>query len=403
MITTRSWHFQGIFVFGLGTLLLTCGTCFSQIVEQQPNDQGFLQVTIPDGGLEVISQEIQQLRNPDELSSRREEVQMLPPEIHTGQVLPGVVILSDTRQHETILPAQNSPATYFGTQQSAQTEWLAKQGSELQQLRELVERVLSALEANKPAAPRDIEVAGFEAVDQANAQPRAVMPDGVVHLADSKIPPNKVAGPQLRQLEALKESAVRLQRAGLPELAQELRGRADHLEREIKEKHERMEQQRQRAEAEMRERTRHRQFEQRPQGMGRGSHPAPPMQELHEQLEALRHEMHSIDKKVTHLTELIETHHRTAGRRGHHQDMDDDDDCDDDDCDDDDCDDDDCDDDDCDGDDCDDDDCDDDDCDDDDCDDDDCDGDDCDGDHCHGDNKSEHDHGKDHQNGKDEK
>ena len=65
-----------------GILLLSVGgKCLALTQESEPdNEPGFLQLTLPDGSLNVISPEIQYRITPGMQKSMREEVQMLPPE-----------------------------------------------------------------------------------------------------------------------------------------------------------------------------------------------------------------------------------------------------------------------------------------------------------------------------------
>ena len=93
-----------------------------------------------------------------------------------------------------------------------------------------------------------------------------------------------------RRIAALTESAERIARAGLPDVARGLRERAGEIERELVEKHERMQQEdHRRAQAEVREHLQQqRRMEQRREGLEHGDHSAQTLRELHEQVAMIR-------------------------------------------------------------------------------------------------------------------
>jgi len=161
-------------------------------------------------------------------------------------------------------------------------------------------------------------------------------PGPQIHRPEMHQPAGPFAEDQKR-IAALTESAERLSHAGLPDAAHGLMERAGQIKRELAEKQERIQrEEHERAKAKMREQKEQAHHQQRlmeerkmDQHRDRAEHadrPALPIHELHEQLVQLRREMHSINQKVSHLTEMIEHHHRAQERRGHHEDMDEDDD-----------------------------------------------------------------------------
>ncbi len=143
-----------------------------------------------------------------------------------------------------------------------------------------------------------------------------------IHRPESYRPNTQQAGGPFaedrKRIAALTESADRIAREGLPDVAHGLRERAQHLQRELGEKQNRMEQEaRQRAEAEMRQRmerarieggVNRREDEHRGQ-VDRGERDEPGLSEIHEQLNRLGHEMRELNEKMERLTEMLERHH----------------------------------------------------------------------------------------------
>ena len=118
-----------------------------------------------------------------------------------------------------------------------------------------------------------------------------------------------------QRIQALTESAERIARAGLPDVAHELRQRAERLEREVSAKRELMER--------LRDNNRHPEMPQ----LRRGNEFAnPPIHELHEQMGQLRRDMHQLSEQMKHLTNLIEKRNKRGKHRDHREEMDDDDD-----------------------------------------------------------------------------
>jgi hypothetical protein len=129
--------------------------------------------------------------------------------------------------------------------------------------------------------------------------------------SETRSPEGAIEADQQR-IQALVESADRVARAGLPDVAHELRQRAERLEREVAAKRELLERLRdnnRRAETPL---LRH---ENKPSN--------PPIHELHEQLGQLRHDMHKLSEQMEHLTNLIEKRNKQGKRRHPREDMDD--------------------------------------------------------------------------------
>ena len=407
----------------------SCGATFGQLDERNENDARQLQILLRTQGLDLIAPEMKGT------GSDLEKDQMLPlPDWQARQEDNRRIFLLRKQRAQVAQTNQKSDAKKIHEQLKQQIQFLAQQGHDVQELTELLGKLQHVLETSENA--NDVAVAMFTVPEQPQQRqegnpiptpptvhapieghpgftppmagrpgfmPTMLMmqhgmkqhegPGPQFHRPEIHPPTGPFADDQKR-IAILKESAERLAQAGLPDAAHGLIERAGQIQRELAEKREQNQrEEHERAQSQMREQQEQmhhqprmmeeRQMEQRHQSIG---HPALPIHELHEQLQQLRHEMQSINQKVSHLTEMIEHHHRAQKPRGHHEEMDGDDDADDDDADDDDADDDDAgdgdagdgdaDDDDADDDDADDDDADDDDADDDDADDDDADNDD---------------------------
>ena len=246
---------------------------------------------------------------------------------------------------------------------SQNIDFLAQQGNDVQQLRELVERLQLGLQNSENRTTRDVEVAVFAVGEAAQEGPEGphhqgsprtgisftgpsgFSPPGMRMRGRAEMHPgegpqihhpeaNSPAGPfaeDRKRIAALTESAERITQAGLPDVAHGLRERAGQLERELAEKQERMQQEeRKRMESAMRERQEHarqqpqRLMEHRREGIDRGDHPTPPLRELHEQMEQLRHDMHKLSEQMADLTRLSSGRHN-PGNDGDDEDADDED------------------------------------------------------------------------------
>ena len=361
---------RSLLVMSAGVLLFASGDrCMSQDADQKENQLRTMRLLFGAEGLDVISPTL----NGQESGPR--ETQMLPP---------GTKSLSELHSSGRRSAQRSNPETkYFREQISQQIDFLARQGNDVQQLRELVEQLQLAQENSAQRTTREVEVAVFAVPEAAQEGPGGPQNEGHPRVglsfagqppagAPNFGPPNfgppmmrmegraemrPGQGPQIHQPEvhspegqfaedrrriaALNESAERITQAGLPDVAHGLRERAGQLERELAEKQKRMQQEeRKRMESAMRERqaqTRQqpqRLMEQRREGVERGDQPTPPLRELHEQLEQVRRDMHKLSEQMAVLTRLIQQHHNPGHDRGHHGDMDDDEDGDDEDGDD---------------------------------------------------------------------
>ena len=233
---------------------------------------------------------------------------------------------------------------------SQNIDFLAQQGNDVQQLRELVERLQLALENSEQRTTRDVEVAVFAVGEAAQEGPEGPHHQGSPRTGISFTGPSGFSarglqmrgraemhpgeGPQIhhpeanspagpfaedrKRIAALTESAERITQAGLPDVAHGLRERAGQLERELAEKQERMQQEeRKRMESELREQrgqirpqTQHL-MEHRREGIEIElvGHPTPALRELHEQMEQLRHDMHKLSEQMADLTRLSSKRH----------------------------------------------------------------------------------------------
>ena len=382
-MTTKSFVIRRSFLWmTVGVVLIASGDrCMSQDADQKENELHQIQILLGAEGLNVVSPAL----NGQE--SGPTEPAMLPP---------GTKSLSELHSSGRRSPQRSNAETkYFREQISQQIDFLAQQGNDVQQLRELVEQLQLAQENSAQRITRDVEVAVFAVPEAAqegpdgpqNAEPPRVglsftgpPPAGPQNFGPPNFGPpgfgpkglrmggraemQQGQGPQIQHPEAhspegpfaedrlriaaLTESAERITKAGLPDVAHGLRERAGQLERELAEKQERMQQEeRKRTESAMQERLEQRRqqpqrqqpqrlMEERREGfeIELGDHATPPLRELHGQLEQVRRDMHKLSEQMAVLTRLIQQHHNPKNDRGHHEDMDDDEDGDDEDGDD---------------------------------------------------------------------
>ncbi len=338
--------------------IVSCGITYGQGDAIKSNtDQ--LQMLLRTEGLDLISSE----RN--RLGSDFLKDQMLPPDFKAQQLNSEIQRQLRKEQAEG---QQTSDPNRIREWLSQQIEALTNQGINVQKQKEHVERLQLALETSEKEKIGEIAVAVFARPSEPPQRPEGspqptpptpphgerpnggrpgFMPPMLMmqnHTLQHQGPrpqmhgmemhqPDGPLGSDLKRIAALSESAERLAQAGMPDIAHELRKRAEHLKRELAEKQERIQrEERERQMAKMREQEeqarqqKERKTEQRRDSAERDDRPALPIRELHEQLEQLRREVHSINEKVSHLTEMIEHHHRAQERRGHHEEMDDDDD-----------------------------------------------------------------------------
>lgn len=343
--------------------------CLAQTDEPKENDIRQVQILLRAEGLDIVSPE----RKGQEVLPKERE--MLPPRRQAGSV-PSIDNLGIERRHlepqnHQTLKQHLSDTSFFREQLSQQIEFLANQGTDVQKLKELVERLQLALQTSEKKSTNDIAVAVFARPAEPQQRPEGspqptppTPPHGgppmggrqgfmpPMLMMQNRMQQHQGPGPQIhrpemhqpegpfaedqKRIAALNESAERLAQGGMPDVAHGLRERAGQIKKELAEKQERIQhEERERAQAKMREQqeqARHQQermAEQRRDSAERDDRPALPLRELHEQLEQLRREVHSINEKVSHLTEMIEHHHRAQERRGHHEEMEDDDDDDD--------------------------------------------------------------------------
>ncbi len=347
--------------------------CLAQTDEPKENNVQQMQILLRTEGLDIISPELRGGIIPDlkQKYGKKDPLnndQMLPAENKTQKEKSDIRLqrLRDTK--EKAKSQQNSDTSFFREQLSQQIEFLANQGTDVQKLKELVERLQLALETSENESTGDIAVAVFarpkEPQQRPEGSPQPTPPNGERptfgrpgftppmlmmqnHMQQHQGPAQQMHRPEmhlpegpfaedLKRIAALGESAERLAQAGMPDIAQGLRERAGQTKKELAEKQERTKsEERERTLAKMREQqeqARHqleRLAEQRRESAEREDRPALPLRELHEQLEQLRREVHSINEKVSHLTEMIEHHHRAQEPQGHHEEMDDNDDDDD--------------------------------------------------------------------------
>ncbi|MEJ7596145.1 MAG: hypothetical protein WKF77_31945, partial [Planctomycetaceae bacterium] len=383
MITKSLVIRRSFLALSVGVLLFASDDrCLSQDAEQQEHEFPQIRILLGAKGLDVVSPAIKMQ------ALEHTEQPMLPPGTESLSELYSPDNLGIGRRSLNPLRIQsekksNPETKYFREQISQQIDFLAQQGNDVQQLRELVERLQLAMDTSEQRTARDIEVAVFAVPEAAqegsegsqnSEHPRAGIsftappPAGPPGFGPPGFVPPRLRmggrpelhpgqGPQIRHTEAhgpegpfaedrrriaaLTESAERITQAGLPDVAHGLRERAGQLEKELAEKQARMRQEEQkRAEAEMRELQEQvrqhpqRLMEQRREGIERGDHAAPPLRELHEQMEKLRRDMHKLSEQMADLTRLIQQHHNPRTDRGHHEDMEDDEDADDEDADD---------------------------------------------------------------------
>ncbi len=346
----------------------SCGISFGQADEIKESNTQQLQILLRTEGLDIVSPEIKAT-----VPDLKKDQMLAPPDWKAKQERNQKIMLLRKRQAQS---NQKSDAKKIGEQLSQQIEILAHQGNDVQGLKELFGKLQHLLETAEIPTADDIAVAAFAVPEEPQQRPEGnpkptppmihapmaghpgFMPPMAQHgmaqhpmaqhgmqggpgfmppmlMMQHRMQLHQGMGPQIHQPEAhqpegpfaddhkriaaLKESAERLAHAGLPDAAHGLMERAGHIQRELAEKQERTQrEENERAQAKMRE--------QQGERGERADHPALPIHELHEQLEQLRREMHSINEKVTHLTEMIKHHHREASGRDDHEEMDDDDD-----------------------------------------------------------------------------
>jgi hypothetical protein len=379
-MTTKSFVIRPSFlVMSAGALLFSAGDrCLSQDAEQKENEVRQIQILLGVEGLDVVSPA---LKGEEPVPT---ETPMLPPgtesisELHSPGH-PGIERRNLESRHVQNAQKSNLDTEYFREQISQQIDFLARQGNDVQQLRELVERLQLALENYEKRTTRDVEVAVFAVPEAAQESPEGTQRRGSPRagISFTGSPPAGPPGfgppgfgppalrmggraemhpgqkPQIQHPEAhtpeglfaedrkriasLTESAERIAQAGLPDVAHGLRERAEQLERELAEKQARVQhEERQRTESAMRERQEQarqqpqrqqprRLMEQRLMGQRRegieielAGHPTPQSRELHEQMEQLRRDMHKLSEQMTDLTRLIQQHHNPRNDRGRH-------------------------------------------------------------------------------------
>lgn len=353
-----------LFIAGI-LMALPDNRCLAQTDEPKENEIRQIQILLRTEGLDIISPE----RNAKELLPKERE--MLPPGRQAGSVLSidnlGMERRNLQPQNDQPVPQHLPDTTFFREQLSQQIEFLANQGTDVQKLKELVEQLQLALQSSEKETTSDIAVAVFAVPGEPQQRPEGspqptppTPPHGErpmggrpgftppmlmmqkhmlqqngprpqMHRPDVHEPEGRFAD-EKKRIAALTESAERLAQAGMPDVAHGLRERAGQIKQELAEKQERIQhEERERAQAQMREQQEHarqqreRMAEQRRESAVHDDHPALPLRELHEQLEQLRREVHSINEKVSHLTEMIEHHHRAQERQSPREEMKDDD------------------------------------------------------------------------------
>jgi len=335
--------------------------CLAQEDEPKDNHVRQMQILLRTEGLDTVSPELRG-KIPEAMKQ-----QMLPPDFKAQRMNSEIRRLVQQQQTQS---QQTADTARIREQLSLQIEFLANQGTDVQKLKELVERLQLAFEKSEEGNHGDIEVAVFavqaEPQEHAEGSPHPIphaLPHGErpldkhlmserpgfappmlmmqkhmlqlngprpqIHRPDMHEPEGRFAE-EKKRIDALSESAERLAHAGMPDVAQALRERAGQIKKEVAEKQERIQhEERERAQAQMREQQEHarqqreRNVEQRRESAEHDDRPALPLRELHEQLEQLRREVHSINEKVSHLTEMIEHHHRAQERREPREEMDD--------------------------------------------------------------------------------
>jgi len=376
-MNTKSYVVRSsLLVMSAGVALFASSeSCLSQNAEQREKELPQVQILLGAEKLDVVSPAL----NGQE--SGPTEQPMLPPGTESLSELHSLDNLGIGRRNleppsRRIDQRPSSETTYFREQISQQIDFLAKQGTDVQQLRELVERLQLALENSEQRTTRDVEVEVIAVPDNGQERPQhpghprigesftgptpagrpGFRPPGL--RMEGRAQMHQVQGPQIhhseadsnngqfaedrRRIVALVESAERITQAGLPDVAHGLLERAEQFERELAEKQERMQQEaRNRMESAMRERQEHarqqsqrheharqqpqRLMEHRREEIERGESPAPALRELHEQMEQLRHDMHKLSEQMADLTRLSSERHNPGNDGGHHGDLDGDD------------------------------------------------------------------------------
>lgn len=375
---TKSYVFRPSFLaLSVGIVLFASGDpCLSQDAEEKELSR--IEILLEAEKLDLVSPELKgEEPGPP-------EAPMLPPGMESISELHSLDHPEIGRRNQErrvqIEQRSNPEIKSFHEQISQQLDFLARQGNDVQQLKELVERLRLALENSEERTTRDVEVVVFAdtgaaqdgpAGPQHKGSPRAGIsfsgpppggppgfrppgfgPPALRRGGHAEMHPGQ--GPQIHHPEAhspegafaedrkriasLTESAERIAQAGLPDVAHGLRERAGQLERELAEKQERVrEEERQRTESAMRERQEQsrqqaqrqqpkRLMEQRLMGQRRegieielAGHPAPQLRELHEQMEQVRRDIHKLSEQMAVLTELIQQQHNRRNNRGHHE------------------------------------------------------------------------------------
>ena len=351
----------------------SCGVSFGQADEIKESDTQQLQILLRTEGLDLISPE--RINVGSDLTID----QMLP--LATRSALEKRADSSRMLQTRK-LPAQASKNLDTHTireQLAKQIEILANQGNDVQTLKDIFEKLQQALKAAEETNEDNIAVAVFAVPEEpqhrpdGNPKPTPPMIHSPIEHHPGFTPPmaqhpmvgrpgfmppmlmmeyrmqeHQGPGPQIhrpemhqpagpfaedqKRIAVLTESAERLSHAGLPDAAHGLMERAGQIKREVAEKQERIRHEDlERAQAKMREQKeqaqhqKERMTEQRHDSAESDDRPALPLHGLHEQLEQLRREVHSINEKVSHLIEMIEHHHQAQQGAGHREEMDDDD------------------------------------------------------------------------------
>lgn len=350
-------HFRPFLVFAAYAAMAgSCGVTLGLTDEIKDSNTEQLQTLLRTEGLDLISPE----RNA--AGSDLHNDQMLP--------LPDWQGRQENNRRMMQLRTQRAQTTNQELLSKAireQLDTLANQGNDVQALKELFEKLEHVLKTSENANTDEVAVAVFAVPEEPQQRPEEnpkLTPPKPQHPAAGRPgfgPPLLMTqhrmqqhgpGPQIhrpethqpagpfaedqKRIAALRDSAERLAHAGLPDAAHGLMERAGQIQRELAEKQERIQrEEHERARARMREqqeqahhqqrRIEERKTEEHRERNEHADRPALPVRELHEQLEQLRREVHSINEKVSHLTEMIELHHRAQEHRGHRNDMDDDD------------------------------------------------------------------------------
>ena len=351
----------------------SCGVSFGQADEIKESDTQQLQILLRTEGLDLISPE--RINVGSDLTID----QMLP--LATRSALEKRADSSRMLQTRKLRAqaSKNLDTHTIREQLAKQIEILANQGNDVQTLKDIFEKLQLALKVAEETNEDNIAVAVFAVPEEpqhrpdGNPKPTPPMihppiegqlgftPPMAQHpmagrpglmppmlMMEYRMQEHQGPGPQIhrpemhqpagpfaedqKRIAVLMESAERLSHAGLPDAAHGLMERAGQIKREVAEKQERIRHEDlERAQAKMREQKeqaqhqKERMTEQRHDSAESDDRPALPLHGLHEQLEQLRREVHSINEKVSHLIEMIEHHHQAQQGAGHREEMDDDD------------------------------------------------------------------------------